>query len=152
MGEKCIETYLNKKQVKETPVSIVAWTAWKEDFTEDHWTALVLNPQKILREALYQEGLDTALVSVWGRSCRAGRNPCSPLKATSMQIHSSVHEDQIENLLGRSGYNGWHATPKAKGGRALETRDMEGDMDSASEANSHNLVHGAQVPRGHCQE
>ena len=121
MGEKSIRTNVeNKPTVPETPVEIVAWTAWKDDFSEEHWSGLVLNPLKTLRDALSQEGLDTTLVSVWGRSCRAGRTPCSPLQATSLQMHSTIHAEKLETLLSRSGYNGWYATPKAKGGRALE--------------------------------
>lgn len=120
LGEKHIKTRLERDAAVPTkPTTVIAWTAWKDEYTEEAWQRLTRNPVECLQTSLKENGQEE-MPSTWGRSYRNGTAPCTQDSATSVQLHSSVQTDRLEGLLMKSGFQGWYPTPKAKEGRAMQ--------------------------------
>lgn len=74
--------------------------------------------KQFFRQLLQPNGLDAALEALWGRSIR-GYQPGHPNSSSvqSIQMHATVQQDSLTELLQCSGFNRLYATPKAEDGR-----------------------------------
>eukprot|EP00435_Cladocopium_sp_Y103_P019095 s359_g4.t1 len=105
------------KQISADHCCLVAITLHKDDFAADQWAEALQRTVPFIRQVLDQENLRDHVLSIWGRSIRQGKSPCSPQQATTIQVHCSVPEDKITKLLLKSGFNKLYCTPKNAMGR-----------------------------------
>eukprot|EP00435_Cladocopium_sp_Y103_P049635 s475_g15.t1 len=92
---------------------LVAVTWWKNDWIKN-WDEICSNPYKFLRAF---PGIESILISVWGKSYRAGKTPTTPHEAESVQVHCLLKEDSFAPFLKLSGFNLLWLTPKTKEGK-----------------------------------
>ena len=105
------------EQVKAEACSLVAITAYRGDWNDDDWITLTTKPIPFLREVFAKSGMESLVLSIWGKSLRSGKSAASPHQADTMQVHCSVVSDKLNRFLGKSGFNGLYATPKQPDGR-----------------------------------
>ena len=121
LGDKELKHQLDHNQdVPSAPVAVIAWTSWRDEHDQASWDELGKNPHAALRLALAQEGQAEHLISVWGKSFRAGKQPTTPQEAKSVQVHATVPQDKLAQTLARSGYQNWYCTPKNSEGKTLD--------------------------------
>lgn len=100
--------------------SLIALTVWKEDW-EDEWKDMTANPFMVLRRTL---NLGEALISMWGKSFRHGKQAATPHTSSSIQVHCTVKADAVPKLLRESGHNAVWATPKTAQGKPSDAWKM----------------------------
>ena len=105
------------QQVDAAKCVLMALTLYRPDFTQDQWNEATQATLPFIRKLLAAEGLGDAVLSMWGRSFRADKAPCTPLQAKTIQIHCSVGLDHVPKFLARSGFNHIFCTPKQSSGR-----------------------------------
>ena len=104
-------------QIKPEECTLVALTLFRSDWSQDDWLQLVSKPIPFLRSIFSKSGFDQAVLSIWGKSLRHGRAPCSPQQAESMQLHSSLLTSKLHKFLAKSGFNCIYTTPKTPEGK-----------------------------------
>ena len=109
------------QQVPSESCSLVAVTMYKEDWTEDDWRAITINPTSVVRKQLEAEGMVQGIQAIWGKSLRHQRSPATPVQALTVQVHMTVEDTMMERLLARSGFNRLFLTPKTQVGRLNST-------------------------------
>eukprot|EP00438_Fugacium_kawagutii_P015445 Skav221577 [mRNA] locus=scaffold1376:1142356:1146159:- [translate_table: standard] len=112
LGEKSIKKQTSdgfKQEADKT--CLLAFTFCQEDWKGD-WNEICTNPITCLRNHF---GPD--LLSVWGKSYRNGRQPSTSASATSIQLHATVAEDKVLQVLQKSGHNQIWCIPKGHDGR-----------------------------------
>ena len=96
---------------------LVAITLHKTDFEASQWQDALHSTPAFIKRILRQDQLDNSLIAIWGRSLRAGRAPASPLQATTIQMHCTIEQDKLKQVLKASGFNSLFCTPKQENGR-----------------------------------
>ena len=104
-------------KIKSEASHLVAITLFNTDWTMDQWQEAIRSPNQFIQKALEEDSIVGAITALWGKSLRAGRAPASPGQATSMQVHVTVAEPHLHELLCRSGFNKIYCTPKTVNGR-----------------------------------
>lgn len=113
LGQKPLKTVpIADQKLSQTKTALVAVTLWKEDFTEE-WNQVSSNPIGFLKQQCVNDGI----ISIWGKSFRAGRRPTTPSQCSSIQMHLSIPEDRLQAFLTKSGHNSLWATPKTSNGQ-----------------------------------
>ena len=103
-----------------------------------------------IRQVLDHENLADHVLSIWGRSLRSGKSPCTPQQAQTIQVHCSVPEDKLGKLLSKSGFNKMFCTPKNADGRldtAFQVIWMQCDSCQAA-VSSAKVPHSLGLVRG----
>ena len=95
---------------------LMSVTLYKSDWPTEQWQDAIYATSSFIRKVLRPEGLDTAISALWGRSLRDGRAPASPQQATSLQMHCTVEQNKIQDLLKISGFNKLFMVPKQTDG------------------------------------
>ena len=90
---------------------------YREDWHEDDWKAITINPANVVRKQLEKEGLSDGIQAIWGKSLRQHRSPATPHQALTVQVHLTVEDAKLDKLLTRSGFNKLFLTPKTQVGR-----------------------------------
>eukprot|EP00435_Cladocopium_sp_Y103_P042235 s10_g11.t1 len=129
------------QQISADKCTLVAITLHKEDFQPSQWSDALQRSVPFIREVLDSEGLPDHVLSIWGRSFRQGKTPCSPMQAETMQVHTSVPDDKLTKLLTKSGFNKLYCTPKDSNGRLDTTFQVLWLQCDATQA----AVYSAQV-------
>ena len=119
---------LDPHRIQQDNSTMIALTFWRGDWDDAAWTLLVANPYKFVKGMPGAE----AIVSLWGKSYRKGKQATTARDATSVQLHSFVGDSKVANFLSRTGFNLMFATPKTEEGRPssewkmlwLETKDI----------------------------
>eukprot|EP00435_Cladocopium_sp_Y103_P052021 s857_g16.t1 len=136
-------------QVAADKCALVALTLHKDDFSADHWQDAIQRTVPFIRGVLDNDGLADHVLSIWGRSFRQGKTPCSPMQAQTLQVHCSVPDDKLPKMLSKSGFNKLFCTPKCADGRLDTTYQVlwmsdpcQAAIFSAKVSNSLGLVKG----------
>ena len=154
LGSKAV-TYQkgDPKQISADNCSLIAITLHKEDFPAEQWTEALQRTVPYIRQVLEQENLADHVLSIWGRSLRQGKSPCSPQQATTIQVHCSVPDDKLHKILMKSGFNKLFCTPKNAMGRLntgyqviwLNCDSCQAAVSSAKLASPLGLVRGRKT-------
>lgn len=112
LGEKpVVPAKMDEHRITEDKAVLVALTLNREDWGSE-WLQVTKNPAAWIRQVMGSDDL----IALWGKSCRNGRQPTTPMDATSIQLHATVREDRIQAFLTRTGFNSIWATPKCPDG------------------------------------
>eukprot|EP00438_Fugacium_kawagutii_P003437 Skav200190 [mRNA] locus=scaffold2383:195121:199644:+ [translate_table: standard] len=107
----------NPSQIASEKCTVVSITMSKDDWSEEDWLSITSNPAAVIRRVLKEDQLETAIQSLWGKSLRNGKAPCSPKQALSCQMHCTIMEDKIRPFLSKSGFNKLYCVPKTQQGK-----------------------------------
>ena len=103
-----------------TDTQVIAVTAYKDEFSEDLWNAVVRSPVKQIMQLLSKEAGDVDMLAPpWGRSFHRATKKCDPVVATSVQIHIRVAKSEMRRILKASGCSGVYCTPKTEDRKIL---------------------------------
>ena len=105
-----------QKTVTAATNQLLSITLFCSDWTESQWQDAVHSTAQFIRRAFRAEGLEDAISALWGRSLRDGRAPASPQQASSIQMHGTVEQSKILDILKGSGFNKLFLVPKQKDG------------------------------------
>lgn len=113
LGQKHIQIHAgDAHQIKEDPARLVAFTLYRQDWSEDSWKRATTQTATFIREQLAQDSLEKSVLSLWGRSMRNNKSPAPPSQCTTVQMHGSVEATKLPALLGASGFNFVFCLPK----------------------------------------
>eukprot|EP00438_Fugacium_kawagutii_P011167 Skav227741 [mRNA] locus=scaffold3513:164136:168659:+ [translate_table: standard] len=118
-------------QITEEKCTVLSVTLCKGDWQESEWQSITHNPVPFIRNILAQDNMASHLQSVWGKSLRNGKAPASPQQALSCQLHCTVMDQHLKQLMAKSGYNGLFFIPKTKSGKVQQEYKIiwcEGDL------------------------
>eukprot|EP00438_Fugacium_kawagutii_P026361 Skav206082 [mRNA] locus=scaffold2150:33552:38108:+ [translate_table: standard] len=110
----------NPTQVAVENCVVMSITMNKEDWSAADWQTITHNPAAMIRETLKEDNLSHAIQSLWGKSLRNGKAPCSPLQAQSCQMHCTVSEAHEKTMLAKSGFNRLYCVPKTPQGKVQQ--------------------------------
>lgn len=114
LGEKAITPKkLDDHIIDGDSVTLTAITLWKEDWGED-WNTIAQNPIAHIKKTINDPD---AIVSIWGKAFRKGKQPATCHDCTSIQMHCTIRDSKIGQVLSSSGHNSLWATPKSENGQ-----------------------------------
>eukprot|EP00438_Fugacium_kawagutii_P007750 Skav221250 [mRNA] locus=scaffold1045:583762:585732:+ [translate_table: standard] len=117
LGEKSIRvTQWADQKVAQDHTTMVAVTIWRDE-VDSEWSQICSNPFQFVRRTLNH---NDAIVAMWGKSFRKNKTACAPRDAASLQIHCSLKDSALKQIMLDSGYNHLWLTPKQQNGRPHE--------------------------------
>ena len=118
LGQKPVKMKkVDTKKVTHEDCQVVSFTLWKSDFTEKDWNGIVDQTSTFIRKSLEAEDLAESLIAIWGRAFRNQKSPTTAAYATSVQMHATIKQSKLKQLLQISGFNKVFVTPKDDQGR-----------------------------------
>ena len=122
-GEKQVaENKWKKSNINCPNTSVVAFTVFCDDFSNEEWYAIVKSPTKMILTRFSDESKQSHILGVWGHSYQKDRKMCSPDVADSVQIHARIITSALSGLLTESGWNGVYMIPKTTEGSQVDTQ------------------------------
>ena len=101
---------------KQAETKVLSITAWKTDFQPETWAELIRQPIHFVQSHHQAKDHTSIFLTVWGLSFRDAKGPADRNKAESMQLHATVLQEQLPDLLRKSGSQGFFFTPKCPNG------------------------------------
>ena len=118
LGQKpVIMKKIDTQKVTHESCQVVSFTLWKSDFSDKDWNEIVDQTPAFIRKILDAEELLDSLIALWGRSYRDKKSPTMAAFATSVQMHATIKDTKLTQLLKISGFNKVFVTPKDEQGR-----------------------------------
>eukprot|EP00438_Fugacium_kawagutii_P031353 Skav215999 [mRNA] locus=scaffold833:19263:21014:+ [translate_table: standard] len=96
---------------------LVSLTLYREDWSDSEWARAVDQTAAFIKEKLGQDGIQTEIQSLWGKSMRANGRPASPVQATTVQLHGTIAKGKLSKVLSPAGFNWVWIVPKTPDGR-----------------------------------
>eukprot|EP00438_Fugacium_kawagutii_P018339 Skav229478 [mRNA] locus=scaffold3730:3999:5738:- [translate_table: standard] len=118
LGEKQILPVASEHHVAVEPCQTMAFTLWREDWTDSEWKKASEQTIPFVRQLLAVNRLDASVEALWGRSIRGStKDATTNFHAQSIQLHAAVKVDKVAELLKHTGFNRLWAIPKTDQGR-----------------------------------
>eukprot|EP00438_Fugacium_kawagutii_P027838 Skav201811 [mRNA] locus=scaffold1071:224590:229173:- [translate_table: standard] len=135
MGAKTVKHKQGSQHHLPASGHLISLTLHKEDWSEFEWNKALEQTNSFIRERLAQDDLDGQLQALWGKSLRCKGAPCSPLQATTIQMHGTIEASKLPLLLKCSGFNRLFVVPKSPEGRIANNYRivwLQGDLTHAT--------------------
>ena len=110
----------DQDEISVEATSVLAFTAWRSETTEQLWSDLCEGPLRALWKLFSIEPAKSVVTRPWGRSWRADGKPVESDHAESFQVHVRVYSSIISTVLAQSGSQGVFVNPKSSEGTTID--------------------------------
>ena len=118
LGEQEIGTASSSGDKVDTDGEIhVSFYLYKEDFAENIWSELLLNPVRITRRLLTEAGWNAGLSKVWGRAFLSNHVKVQSEKCDVIAFQATINSEDEGELLTHSGVAGPYIASRDPHGR-----------------------------------
>ena len=118
LGQKPVKMKkYDSQNVMHEDCQVVSFTMWKSDFGQKDWECIVDQTPTFIRKVLAKEDMTASLIAIWGKALRNHKSPTTAEHATSVQMHATIKQSMLSQLLEISGFNKVYVTPKDEQGR-----------------------------------